>query len=316
MLLNFDDINNSIKFLTKENKEYPTEVAETMNTQQFNSSCKKIESQLNLLYEKIRVLQDLDSFINDYTKTKIKEAAKKLKSNLKIIEDTVDLYQDTNSVAVLVPMHSDDTVIRDRDGSIVAKMQEDNETLSMDSKNISSVAISSITREANAACYNSTYDNLISGSPGISCYYTNSSDVDNIREVVTVSFTEAITANHIEIAPVNAEIEDVYGILPNHIEIKLSAKNGYFANTNIIGIKIVLIAKNYTNVNQRLDNQSYDKTKTFGTYKNIQTRIDGRQTIKALEKTTAAANKAYIIDTMNPKYNTWNNFLQKISDKG
>lgn len=315
MTLNIDDINNSLNYIREENPNYPNEVSDRLKANEFNLSCRKIENQLNVLYEKIRLLQDLDSFVTEYAQLKIKEAEDKLKNNLKIIEDAADLYQDTDAVALLVPMQCDDGIIRDRDGAVIPQMDFTGDTLDLDANHVSTAGIASISRDSNVSCYNCSYDNLRNGQTGVSCYYVTDMSVKEVSETVTVNFTNATPVNHILIAPVGAEVSNIQGILPNHVEVPINSQDGYFAEKELIGIKFTLSTSQYKNVAHGLDNSAYDETREFGIYPGTQTQMNDRQTIKNIEKSISEANKTYIIDAMDSVYNTWDKFNKSILNK-
>ena len=314
MIKNIDDINAALDYVREENENFPKDFADKMDADSYNLACRQIEYQLNVLYEKIRLLQDIDEFARSYAEMKIAEKEEKLRDSLKIIEDVADLYHDGDSIAMMVPMQSDGGIVRDRDGAIIPSMQQINGKLVMDTNAIGEAAIAYVSNSAPVPCYNSSYANLVNGKHGMSTYMVTDDLKDGLVETISVDFARTSSVNYVSVAPVNAEITNVRGIRPNHMEVPLDIQCGYFAPQEFIGIKFDLVSKNYELATFYTDALAYDTSSEFF-YSGVNTHADNNQTIKQMEESMSASERKYLADTMGTIYSAWDKFNRDVRNR-
>jgi hypothetical protein len=315
LIKNIDDINAALDYIREENQNFPKDFGDKMDADSYNLACQQIEYQLNVLYEKIRLIQDVDEFARTYAELKISEKEQKLRDNLKIIEDVVDLYHDDSAIAVMVPIQDDGSVIHDRDGSVIPKMQISDGKLVMDTNVMGKATIAYINNSSESTCYNSSYVNLVEGRQGTSTYLITDNLEEGVVETISIDFTRATPVNYLSIKPVNAIVRNVRGILTNHVELPLGVSDGYFAPQELIGIKFDLVCKDFEQTSFYTDAVSYDTSETFGFYPDINTHMDNGETIKQMEKSILDSERKYLASIMNVVYSSREEFNQSVRNK-
>lgn len=315
MINSIEDVNAALDYVREENENFPQDFTDKMDADSYNLACQQIEYQLNVLYEKIRLIQDIDEFARNYAELKITEKEQKLRDSLKIIEDVADLYHDDSAVALMVPMQDDGGVIRDRDGSVLPRMQFSDGKLIMDTNVMGKATIAYVNNSSDSACYNSSYSNLVKGKPGASTYIITDNLDDGVVETISVDFTKTTPVNYLSIKPVNAIVKNVRGVLANHVETPLNVSNGYFTPQELAGIKFDLVCRTYEQASFYTDTLSYDTSSSFGFYSDVETHMDNGQTIKQMEKSMLESERKYLVDTMDAVYNTWAKFNQCVRNR-
>ena len=310
MINNIEDVNAALDYVREENKNFPQDFTDKMDADSYNLACQQIEYQLNVLYEKIRLIQDIDEFARKYAELKIEEKENKLRDSMKIIEDAVDLYHDDSSVAVMVPMQDDGSIIRDRDGSVITKMQVKQAGLVMDTNLLNTPTIAYVSSSSTIPCYNSSYENLLRQKPGMATYITSENLKNGLTETVTIDFVQSASVNYLSIESVNAEIKNVRGTLANHAEVPLEVANGYFTPQELIGIKFDLVCKDYVSASYYTDALSYNTSDGLAFYSNLNVHLDDGQTIKQMEKSLLDSEKRYLSTAMNAVYGSWDKYNQ------
>lgn len=314
MINNIDDINTALDYVREENENFPQDFADKMDADSYNLACRQIEYQLNVLYEKIRLLQDIDEFARSYAEKKIAEKEEKLRDSLKIIEDVADLYHDNDAVATMVPMQSDGGIIRDRDGAVIPSMQLVDGKLLMDSNAIGEAAVAYVNNSASVPCYNSTYSNLTNGKHGMSTYLVTEDLKDGLEETISVDFTVPASINYVAITPVNAEVKNVRGVMPSHMEVPLNIQCGYFTPQEFAGIKFELVSKNYDTTSFHTDALAYDSsTELF--YSGLDTHVSDNQTVKQMEESMLATERKYLANAMDSIYSAWDKFNKNVRNR-
>ena len=312
MITHVDDANEVLAFIKEANENYPESLSEVMNADDYNTACQMIEYQLDILYEKIRLIQDIDEFVRYYAETKIAEKENKLRENLKIIEDAADLYHDNNSVAIMVPLVSDGSAVRDRDGAVIPDMKTMDSSLSMDTNAIGEAAIASVSNNANVPCYSNNYADIVKGTGGSAVYLTKEHLENGVVDTITVEFAAATSVNFVQINAVNAKVENLRGILPNHAETALNTTNGYFQETELIGVRFDLTSATYEETSYYTDGLAYDSSSSFGFYPDINDHEDSGQTIRQMEKSITNSNNKYLVSALDTLCNSWSKFNQSV----
>ena len=310
MIANIEDINSALSTIRTENNIYPMAVTDKMDSASFNASCECIEQQLNGLYEKIRLIEDMDNFCREYVLQKILEKEEKLRESLKITEDAVDLYLNKDSISVLVPFTSTSDAIRDRDGSTIGKMKVKNKKLEAVSDVMADAPISNVIYTSNASCYNNSYQNLVNGEPGTSYYSIPEPPLAGVQEDVTVYLTRPTECNYVSIHPVNCNITNVR-ILDESKNETVINPNGYFKKTTILGITFKLRAKNCVREAKLVSVDGYSNYGAFGMTDLAYDRWQNEQTIKRMEISQEEMDRKYIISSLETKCDTWERINKK-----
>ena len=101
-----------------------------MRAAAFNAAFQNIEDQINFLYEKTRLLEDIRDYIRHFVERTIEERRAKIIDNLKAIEMIYDEIDNPDCIVdPVVPQQ--EQAVQDRDGSILPMFDFINETLVM-----------------------------------------------------------------------------------------------------------------------------------------------------------------------------------------
>jgi hypothetical protein len=309
---NADDIIEALKITEEENTDYPEQVKELMISSEFNRSFQIIEAQLDELYEKIRLLEDIDIFCRDYVTKKITEKESKLKETLKIIGDLSSVHEDKSSVFEIVPFVNIDSEVLDRDGAPISTMAVKNKKLEAENNIMSEATFSRISFRTNSTCYNNSYDNLKSGSPGVSFYSLPEPLKDGIEETMNILLSSPCECNYLSIQPANCEIEEAYIIDKNKTKVKVLT-NGYFAPMIASEIELRIKATNYVMDSKIADTKTYDSSWILGTY-SFDTDIE-EKTLKQIELSLAEAEKNFFDSKLETECDTWKRINDDIHRK-
>ena len=203
-----------------------------------------IENQLNELYEKIRLLEDIRDYCKQYILSIIQMKEQNFKEKLKIIEDVADQFRDKDSISYTVPFQYCSDVITDRDGTIINKMNITNGSLGQSYTLIDATKISNISYTTNAQCYNNNYNDILNGLSGRSYYILDNPIYGGVVENCTVMFDKNYNCNLFNIEVSNTQIENIKLITIEDIEIPINANDTTTINT-IKGLKFDLVSKDY-----------------------------------------------------------------------
>ena len=87
-----------------------------MDTSQFNQIFSTLERDINNLYEKVRVLEDIKSYTKEFVLKAIDERRRTIEEDLKVIEGSTDEYQNTEFIVTKVSLDNVVNNLTDRDG--------------------------------------------------------------------------------------------------------------------------------------------------------------------------------------------------------
>ena len=314
MIAKIEDVKSALDTIGEQNNTYPSSVTDKMDAEAFNASCKKIENYLNGLYEKIRLIEDLDEFSRSYVLQKIGEKEAKLRERLKVAEDVATVYQKKDSVSVMVPFIDSSEVVRDRDGSVISHMQLKNKKLEADNDVMAEPEIISVTFASNSTCYNNSYSNLTKGKAGVSFYSLQEPPRDGVQENVTVYLASPAQCNYVSIHPTNCTVSNVRVMDANHKEYPI-APNGYFDAREIIAVLFTLVGQKYTREIKLGDANGYDSSGTFGMVDTAYSRWADEQIIKRMEISQAEFDRRQIVSKLETACDSWSLINKNIKNR-
>ena len=249
MIKTATDFTNALDYLKNENTDYPSILTERMDSYEFNNSMKIIESQLNNLYEKIRITEDLKNYCKTYIINQIQLKEQQFKEKLKIIEDISDQYRDTEYISYTVPINDNTEIIKDRDGAIINNMIVEDNLLKQSNNIIQQAKISSIDFKTQNECYSNTSQNLIDNNIGSRSYYIINEPVYNgIDEEYIILFSRSYECNYIDLKLSNCIIKKCIAITDNNMEKEIKV-NTVLEKINIKSIKLIINSSIYEYVN-------------------------------------------------------------------
>lgn len=273
MLKTSENLNAAIKFVTTENTTYPSLIDDRLLSTQFNSSMQNIESQLNELYEKIRLLEDIRDYCKQYVLSIIRTKEQNFKEKLKIIEDVADQFRDKDSISYTVPFQYCSDIITDRDGTVINKMNIVNSSLGQSYTLIDVAKISNISYTTNAQCYNNSYSDILNGLSGRSYYILDNPIYGSVIENCTVMFDKNYYCNLFNIEVSNTQIENIELITDKDNTISINANDTTTINI-IKGLKFNLVSKNYQIKNIEEINKTIDSYTKLSSNKYERNNLD------------------------------------------
>lgn len=120
MIKTKEEYTNACDFIDSDMELYDFNLSEKMTSYEYNLYLQDAEYFLNFLYEKIRTLEELCDYLENYADTKIRQAKQEMGRALLLTEQSLDIYANRKAVAD-IPEWNDNISrdILDRDGSIV-----------------------------------------------------------------------------------------------------------------------------------------------------------------------------------------------------
>lgn len=310
MISNMTDARAAIDTIETENTKYPSRVTELMDADGFNDSCDTIEEQIQELYEKIRLLEDVDDFCHTYVEEKIKESKEELYKSLKSLEGAADISLKKGQVSIIVPFDSTNNSVRDRDGSILSSMKVKNQKLVPDYDIMKEAEIASMSRASNIPCYN--YFNEI---PGTSYYSIKEPPREGVSEEITFTLADTAESNFVDIVPVNCSVTSIKIVDENNQEYELSDTSGHFNDRKIKAVKVMLNCKVSTRERKLGDATSYDNSGAYGMFGNYYTRTEDNHILKNMERSLSESEKKYLVDQVKSICDTHQNINKNIDNR-
>ena len=257
-LITEKNISDIINELSEEKILIPIKLSETMLSNEANMTFEYIETELNTIYDKIRLLEQLHDYTEVFVKEQIDKKENQFKEYLKTIEDVSDLYQDNNSVSYLIQFLASKDTIRDRDGSIIQQMDINNHLLEMPGTILAKANLNNIIHKSDIDCYNNTYNNLLKEKPGISIYFADNPFVGGVLEQVQTTISNPQTYNYIGLDITNAQLLDPTIVHESSSE-PINIINGYINPTIVSGFNFNLNCINY-NIGKKANTINSPKT--------------------------------------------------------
>ena len=257
-LITEKNISDIINELSEEKILIPIKLSETMLSDEANMTFEYIETELNTIYDKIRLLEQLHNYTEVFVKEQINKKENQFKAYLKTIEDVSDLYQDNNSVSYLIQFLASKDTFRDRNGSIIQQMDINNHLLEMPGTILAKANLNNIIHKSDIDCYNNTYNNLLKEKPGVSIYFADNPFVGGILEQVQTTISNPQTYNYIGLDITNAQLLDPTVVHESSSE-PINIINGYINPTIVSGFNFNLNCVNY-NIGKKANTINLPKT--------------------------------------------------------
>lgn len=173
-----------------------------LNASDYNTTQKEIYNQLNLLYDKLRVMEDVNDYLMTQIKTKTESSSKTCESLLKEIEKSRDAIKETSYHTI--PINITPTRAHyDRDGLPLKS------AFVYDGKTISAFSVKhsipyEMKTETNKRVYHNNVDALPKGEVYRSYYITDESYPDGISENIQFIFQQPTQINRVATKVSNA----------------------------------------------------------------------------------------------------------------
>ena len=271
MNINFD-FSEKIKYLLDNTKNISLEKQNMyLNSNIINNNFKIIENELNSMYEKTRILEDIIDYMKLYINNEIENYMLDCRNLLKDIEvlSDINLKEEINYTAINVPFIYNALEYIDRDGTVLKNCDIYNNKIVLSQNKDITVQINSVSIVRNEALFNletinDNKDNIIYNKPYLIEYELDSIVNNGINELIRLNFNKEEIINTIRIDLINCNLKSIRYIYANNIieeEENLNTEN--IENKKIIGIEFLINASNYDinkkNININTNNSFENK---------------------------------------------------------
>ena len=202
-------------YLNSSPEFYDYTLSEKMNSHEYNLYLQDTQYYFNVLYEKLRLLEDLAEYLEWYSEKKVLAAKAAI-----LAKESAE----TGSLLYKRPSFSSDNQkpVYDRDGSTIssAKIEPDGSVAS----NFSIIClnnVTAITKASNADCYQDNLSNFKKDGMYISEYRLDYPMV--IEEILEVELESPSDFNRVQYTPINSELEYLGVFENNKVKLKLTA---------------------------------------------------------------------------------------------
>lgn len=120
MIKTQEEYTNACNFIDSDMELYDFQLSEKMSSYEYNLYLQDTEYFLNFLYEKIRTLEELCDYLDEYADIKIEKTREEIARSLTLLDNSMDSYLD-REVYVTVPVwnYSISSDLKDRNGEAV-----------------------------------------------------------------------------------------------------------------------------------------------------------------------------------------------------
>lgn len=206
-------IEDAISFLNNQDVEdlnyqfmYQTDY---FNSDDYNYTLYNIETNLNILYEKARVLQDVIKYTREYIKQNVYEISDECRSILEAIEDNVDSLKQNNYININVPFIESTGSYIDRDNKKLPKNAIYDGAITLSGTEKEKLKIKTISQKNNFKPYKENLSNLIQDKEYRSFYMLDAPVTNGLKEQITVEFETENVINQLNIVTSNCKISDM-----------------------------------------------------------------------------------------------------------
>ena len=242
MINTAQDFETSVARVSEAAAVYNPQLNNEMSSAEFNNIFTTLESQINNLYEKIRLLEDIKNYTKDFVVRAIDERRQQLIENLKIIEAGVDDFSNKDYISVGVPFETEVGEVLDRDGTVIPNLVLENGNLVLASNDTaikevldiqsngpvqllevaSEVISDTLTSDTlvtertawmpyhTAELFNEGTLDILDNRPYRSVYDAEEPTVNGLITEYKISFdTLSGGCNYFDLSPINCEIENI-----------------------------------------------------------------------------------------------------------
>ena len=219
MITSERNLMDSLNFLIEESETFNRKIDNDMNATAINNLFKDIESHINKLYEKMRVLEDVKDYIKTFTVKAIQERRNKIINDQKVIEASADRSNGSKSITEVINFNSYNQYITDRNGDKIEALDNINGKLILPSKLVNKENLVGIVNKgqlkdnedelvniSQAEEMNEMIFSSISCKPLVGVYESYDTANGGIINEYEISFDSRANCNKIEFDPINCEV--------------------------------------------------------------------------------------------------------------
>lgn len=216
-----------------------------LSTNATNDMLTQVEDQLNRLYEKTRLTEDLNTFTEEYIQNAYKQNVSLFEKSLKVIEQESDKLLNTKKQFATISFGNNAFQTTDRDGLTLRCADNIREVLLPASEIVQIANASIVTTTSNAKPYRQTLKPINQ----YRTFYCEDTPLNTeINEEIRVLFEHNIKINYISIASFKSSIESLAFIQADNNElynIDVTADTCVFPDIIAKGFVVVLKSSAY-----------------------------------------------------------------------
>lgn len=203
MIRTQEEYTNACNFIDSDMELYDFQLSEKMSSYEYNLYLQDTEYFLNFLYEKIRTLEELCDYLDDYIDTKLKQADQTIQIKMPLLDISASVFQDT--VDILPEWNRITSVnLYDRDGTVLSVANDTGYILEPASRKDNILEPQLIVKKETNQAYK---DNLTSAiQDGIYLTAYQHTNWQPIEETVHIMVPAGTDFNCVDITPINCAV--------------------------------------------------------------------------------------------------------------
>ena len=251
MITSNQSLENSLNFLIKESDTFNRKLDNNMNAKVFNNILKDIETHINHLYEKTRVMEDVKNYIKTFVIKAIDERRNKIINKLKVIETSVDKNSNSGVITEVISFDNYNQHILDRDGEPIPALNNINGKLVLPCKLVNEETLLGIVnkgqnQDSQTEQFNEMTLNSLDNKPLASVYESYEPAKNGMVNEYEITFGSRADCNKIEFNPINCEITKIVVTTFDGKEVEIDNDQTYlFEPIDIEKMNILVRCNNY-----------------------------------------------------------------------
>lgn len=200
---------------------YDYTLSEKMNSYEYNLYLQDTQYYFNVLYEKLRELENIIEYLEWYSKKKISAARAKIKSKEAYLDKITALSNSSNYISKIIEPDNSSSIITDRDGNTLKKaLVTESGAITSSYLETDRRKIISASKKSNQLCNSDNIDSFSKDGHYISTYLLDKPEV--IEEILELELDDVNKFNRLDFEPINCRVEYLGKNENNKIELKLS----------------------------------------------------------------------------------------------
>ena len=208
------------EFIDTNPEFYDYTLSEKMNSYEYNLYLQDTQYYFNVLYEKLRELEDIIEYLERYSKKKISAARDIINKKEADISNLTVTNNKPQYKVIQIELENSPSIITDRDGSILNKaLVTGSSTITSSFIEVNRRKILSAAKKSNQLCNSDNINSFIKDGYYLSSYSLDEPEV--IEEVLEIELDNN-QFNRVDYEPINCKIEYLGKNDTNKIELKLT----------------------------------------------------------------------------------------------
>jgi len=257
-----------------------------LNSDKINTTFKLFEKEINKLYEKTRILQEVLHYSEEFLKDNIYQYSDECRAIVKSIETNRNSIINPNYISYEVSFVEGTGIYTDRNGEVLTHTNNKNNTINLSEATSSIIPIKDIIRNNINTPYYSNEKDLLSQIPYRAFYIFDKPQKQGLKETLTLLLNNPMTINYLDIKTSNCDIFAINFITENGaIETISPYHNNVLISKKVAKIQLVIDVNNYTKSLYYIDKERIDD--------NFWNKANN-QLLNSLSQTNKSTDSSYI----------------------